>query len=122
MVRKFAGALVGVWTLLLGGTESAKAREEHPKQCVTLSDDALGQLPLEVKVGAEKIVFQQWKSRDLEAKELIGFQFHASGPVSWVADNGQERVTGDSANWLNPDGVLAKTAPLRGLTLCAEGA
>ncbi len=86
--------------------------------CVRLVGEQIGQLPLAVHVGAQRVEFLQWKAMDVTATTLIGFTAQASDQVRFTVEAGG-RIFSAGPNWLHPTGVVGpQVAAITALTLC----
>ena len=89
-------------------------------ECVRLSGPQIGQLPLTVQLGNQRVEFLEWKATDITASELIGYTVRALADFSYTVEAGAEQFPA-SANWLHPAGVVGPhVSPIRSLTVCAK--
>src|SRR4051812_10449934 len=89
-------------------------------ECVRLSGEQIGQLPLTLQVGGQRVEFLEWKATDITASTLIGFTAQAPEDVRFSVEAGDQRFAA-SANWLHPAGVIGpQVKPIRALTVCAR--
>ena len=91
-----------------------------PRDCVRLSGNQIGQLPLTLELAGQRIVFLEWKATDITASKLIGFTARAPDGMRFSVEAG-ERQFDASSNWLHPAGVVGpRVKPIRALTVCAD--
>ena len=89
-------------------------------ECVRVSGDQIGQLPLAVQVGRQRVEFLEWKATDISGDTLIGFTARAPEQVHFSVEAGG-RTFAASSNWLHPAGVVGPgVRPIAAVTLCAE--
>jgi hypothetical protein len=90
-----------------------------PPQCVRLSGEQIGQLPLTIQVGPHRVDFLEWKATDVTASVLVGFTAQAPEAVRFTVQAG-DRTFETGANWLHPAGVVGpQVKPISSVTLCA---
>lgn len=124
MVRIVVSAVLGALGLSVHVSETAPAalpaKQPAPSaQCVQLKVDQMGQLPLEVQVGATKVRFTAWKTADAQATQWVGFTYESTAQVRWVAQSGERSVYGVDRDWLLPDAFRGQESRvLTSLRLC----
>ncbi len=93
-----------------------------PKACATVDSSDIGKLPLTLTVGSVQVEFVEWKQRELDTNESVGFIFNATGPLTWVAESGAERgFTGSGTAFLDELAVVKADAPtLSRITFCSK--
>lgn len=100
-------------------TERPPAAPTVERACVRLSGEQIGQLPLAVQVGGQRVEFLEWKATDITATTLIGFTAQAPEDVQFTVEAG-DRQFAAGANWLHPAGVVGpQVKPISALTVCA---
>ena len=105
--------------LALGLSSDANPSPARP-DCVRLAGEQIGQLPLAVWVGGQRVEFLEWKATDISATSLIGFTAQAPQTVRFTVEAG-ERLFAASHNWLHPAGVVGpQVKAISALTVCAN--
>ena len=113
MLRLLTLALMA-FSLTDPSSKAAKA------ECVRLSGEQIGQLPLTVQVGGQRVEFLEWKATDITASTLIGFTAQAPEEVRFTVEAGGQQFPA-TANWLHPAGVVGpQVKAIQTLTLCAR--
>lgn len=82
-----------------------EACEPLPRACVTVSGQALGQLPLEVPVGEGTVRFAEWTQADASSTAFVGFAAQVPEGIHYTVAAGGEQFEGQGSRWLNPRGV-----------------
>ncbi len=111
-------ALVGAGA---GNQTKAITRAKPAAMCTSIGQHDIGRLPLTITVGTVKVDFLEWKTRDVtELDAAVGFSIAANGPLSWVAQSGDERgFTGDGTDFLDELALVKATTPtLSRITFC----
>jgi|GEM_PF-3245098 len=116
MVRALTTALL----VFTSGNQVSLGLAEQPVACVRLSGTQIGQLPLVVEVGGQKVEFVEWKATDITAASLVGFTAQAPREFRFTVQAGEETYEA-SANWLHPAGVVGPRAQrISALTICTR--
>ncbi len=116
MVRALTTALL----VFTSGNQASEAPVAEEVACVRLSGTQIGQLPLVVNVGGQKVEFVEWKATDITAQSLVGFTAQAPREVRFTVQAGTETFD-TTANWLHPLGVVGPRAHrISALTVCAR--
>lgn len=104
-----------------GPLEQTTLSTKPASACTTVRQQDIGKLPLTVTVGSVKVEFVEWKARDMtELDAPVGFSIAASGPLTWVAESGDDRgFTGEGTEFLDELALVKTSAPtLSRITFC----
>ncbi len=118
MVRLIALAVLSLSIADRPSPAPVAAKETRKVDCVRLSGDQIGQLPLSIRVGAQPVEFVEWKALEITASTLIGFTAQASPSLRFTVEAGGRQFSTGS-NWIHPAGVVGpQVKPISAITIC----
>lgn len=92
---------------------------EVPAGCVQVSGAQIGELPLELTVGGQRVRFIEWSQRDLASSDAIGFRVEDSEGLAFTVEAGGERFAATGSSWLHPAGVVGpRVHSIDAVTIC----
>lgn len=95
------------------------ARPTLVEQCIAVRPDQVGELPLELDLGASKVRLQEWTLADEEATSAIGFRAEVPADVTFQVRAGADVFLGAGDVWLHPRGFVGpRVHGIDGITFC----
>jgi Na+-transporting NADH:ubiquinone oxidoreductase subunit NqrA len=99
---------------------AASCQPRAVRQCASIDAQAVGQLPLELRVGSQQVSVAEWTMVDERSNQVIGFAAHVPGEVTYTVHAGGEDFSGRGARWLHPAGLVGRHLhAIDGITFCA---